>query len=91
VNSHRVWLITGTSSGFGRAIAEARRSFDAGPWASMPPAERTRILHALVDHIEANVDLIKLAAGSDDRFFRASISLSISTSSGTKLLLFKIE
>ncbi|HEY3118886.1 MAG TPA: asparaginase [Chloroflexota bacterium] len=27
-----------------------------------------------VDHIETNVDLIKLVAGSDDRFFRASIA-----------------
>ncbi len=39
---------------FGRAIAEARRSFDDGPWAGMTPFERARVVHALVDHIEAN-------------------------------------
>ena len=39
---------------FGRAIAEARRAFDDGPWASMPPRERARILHVFVDHVEAN-------------------------------------
>ena len=39
---------------FGRAIAEARQAFDDGPWATMPAAERARMLHALLDHIEAN-------------------------------------
>jgi aldehyde dehydrogenase (NAD+) len=39
---------------FGRAVAEARQAFDEGPWATMPTAERARMLHALIDHIEAN-------------------------------------
>ena len=39
---------------FGRAIAEARQAFDEGPWPTMPVAERARVLHALIDHIEAN-------------------------------------
>ena len=34
-----------------RAIAEARRSFDEGDWADLPPAERARALHALLDHL----------------------------------------
>jgi aldehyde dehydrogenase (NAD+) len=39
---------------FGRAIAEARRAFDDGPWASMAPTERARIVHAFIDHVDAN-------------------------------------
>ena len=39
---------------FRHAIAEARRAFDDGPWPSMSAAERARIVHALVDHVEAN-------------------------------------
>jgi aldehyde dehydrogenase (NAD+) len=39
---------------FGRAVTEARQAFDDGPWAAMPAAERARMLHALIDHIEAN-------------------------------------
>ncbi|MGV0046840.1 aldehyde dehydrogenase family protein [Mycobacterium colombiense] len=35
-----------------RAITEARRSFDSGVWADMPPAERARVLHAFIDHVE---------------------------------------
>jgi aldehyde dehydrogenase (NAD+) len=41
-------------SEFRRAIAEARRAFDEGPWPSMTAAERARLVHALIDHIEAN-------------------------------------
>ncbi|OBK79112.1 aldehyde dehydrogenase family protein [Mycobacterium sp. 1164985.4] len=41
-----------------RAIAEARRSFDAGVWADQPVAERARTLHAFIDHIEANADTV---------------------------------
>jgi aldehyde dehydrogenase (NAD+) len=39
-----------------RAIAEARRSFDAGTWAENTPAERARVLHALLDHVAASHD-----------------------------------
>ena len=52
---------------FGRAIAEARRAFDEGPWASMPAAERAKVLHALIDHLEASgpalVDTMMVEAG----------------------------
>ena len=41
---------------FRRAIAEARRAFDEGPWPSMSGAERARYVHALLDHIEANAE-----------------------------------
>jgi aldehyde dehydrogenase (NAD+) len=43
---------------FRRAVAEARRAFDEGPWPSMSGAERAKFVHALVDHIEANADTL---------------------------------
>ena len=39
---------------FGRAVADARRAFDAGTWATAAPAERARVVHAFVDHVETN-------------------------------------
>ena len=39
-----------------RAIAEARQSFDNGVWADVPARDRARVLHALLDHIEASHD-----------------------------------
>jgi aldehyde dehydrogenase (NAD+) len=38
----------------GRAISEARRSFDQGVWADLPASERAHMLYALLDHIEAS-------------------------------------
>jgi aldehyde dehydrogenase (NAD+) len=35
-----------------RAITEARRSFDDGTWADLPPRDRAKALHALLDHVE---------------------------------------
>jgi len=43
---------------FRRAIAEARRAFDEGPWPTMTAAERSRMVHALVDHVEASADAL---------------------------------
>ena len=50
-----------------RAIAEARSSFDEGVWADRPVAERARILHVFLDHVEASretlIDTIMGEAG----------------------------
>ncbi len=35
------------------AIQAARTAFDCGPWAAMSPGERSRIMHKLVDALEA--------------------------------------
>jgi acyl-CoA reductase-like NAD-dependent aldehyde dehydrogenase len=35
------------------AIKAARTAFDSGPWPSMAPGERSRIMHAIVDALEA--------------------------------------
>jgi aldehyde dehydrogenase (NAD+) len=40
------------------AIQAARTCFDAGEWPAMSPGERSRLLHALVDAIEARQDEI---------------------------------
>jgi len=40
------------------AAAEARGAFDEGPWSTMPAAERAGLLHALIDHIEADGDAL---------------------------------
>jgi len=37
-----------------RAIGAARDCFDRGTWADAPVAERARVLHALLDHVEAS-------------------------------------
>ena len=39
-----------------RAIIEARRTFDVGVWADLPPIERARTLRALLDYIQAAKD-----------------------------------
>ena len=38
---------------FERAILEARRSFDAGVWADRTAADRARVLHRFLDHLES--------------------------------------
>jgi acyl-CoA reductase-like NAD-dependent aldehyde dehydrogenase len=38
------------------AISAARAAFDGGPWPSLAPDERSRILHSLVDALEAHQD-----------------------------------
>ncbi|MCB0137373.1 MAG: aldehyde dehydrogenase family protein, partial [Caldilineaceae bacterium] len=47
------------------AIAAAREAFDDGYWANMSPGERSRLLHALVDAIEARQDEIAEAEMRD--------------------------
>jgi acyl-CoA reductase-like NAD-dependent aldehyde dehydrogenase len=41
-----------------RAVAAAREAFTEGPWASMPPAGRERLMLALADAIEARAEEI---------------------------------
>jgi aldehyde dehydrogenase (NAD+) len=38
------------------AVAAARQAADAGPWPTLPPAERSRALHRLADAFEARID-----------------------------------
>ena len=41
-----------------RAITAARRSFDDGVWTDLAVADRARVLHALLDHLDANRDVL---------------------------------
>lgn len=50
----------GSSEDAGRAIAAARRAFDAGPWARMSGAERAAILHRVADGILQQQDELGL-------------------------------
>ena len=43
---------------FERAIAEARRSFDNGVWAELPVADRAKTLHAFIDYIEGQREIL---------------------------------
>jgi len=38
------------------AVRAARRAFESGPWAAMHPRERGKLLYALADRIEAEID-----------------------------------
>ncbi|MQY27552.1 Geranial dehydrogenase [Nocardia sp. RB56] len=71
-----------------RAIAEARRSFDAGVWAELPAADRALVLRRLLDHIEAAHDTLVptmvAEAGQPLRFaessqFRSGLALARQT------------
>jgi acyl-CoA reductase-like NAD-dependent aldehyde dehydrogenase len=81
---------------FERAIAEARRAFDEGPWASMPPTERARTLHAFVDHVEANgaalVETMVAEAGQPVVFAEfAQLNSGISLARGTIDLFLSMQ
>lgn len=46
----------GTSGDIDKAVGAARTAFESGPWASMTPAARSRILWQIADLMEANID-----------------------------------
>ena len=51
--SHVADVASASPAEAGRAVAEARRSFDSGIWAGLPAADRARALREFLDHIEA--------------------------------------
>ena len=73
---------------FERAIAEARRASDEGPWATMAATERARVLHGLVDHVEANgaalVETMVAEAGQPTMFAEfAQLNMGVTLARGT--------
>ncbi len=59
-----------------RAVAEARTSFDAGVWSALPAGERAKVLHALLDYVQAAhvplVNTLVAEAGQPTRFAEMS-------------------
>src|SRR6516162_7278864 len=49
-----------------RAVRAARAAFESGPWPSMPPVERAKLLWRLADGIEAAADEIAYVVGLDN-------------------------
>jgi phenylacetaldehyde dehydrogenase len=46
----------GAAIDINRAVAAARKAFDAGKWRTLAPSQRARLLFALADRIEARAD-----------------------------------
>lgn len=62
----------------GQAVAEARRSFDSGVWADVPPVERARVLRGFLDHIEASGEALvatMVAEAGQPVFFAEGLQL----------------
>jgi len=59
-------VAAGTEADIDAAVREARKAFEAGPWPSMTPAQRARLLLKLADLIEANGDEIALLESLDN-------------------------
>jgi phenylacetaldehyde dehydrogenase len=56
----------GAEADIDAAVRAARQAFEAGPWPSMTPAQRARLLLKLADLIEANGDEIALLESLDN-------------------------
>ena len=55
----------GTAEDGTRAVTAARTAFDEGPWPSMTPKERARILHAVADAVDAHRDELAMLETRD--------------------------
>ncbi len=66
----------GDSEDIDRAVKTARAAFETGPWATMTPSERGRILHRLGDN------LAMVNGDTDSERFFALITLCIRASGG---------
>jgi phenylacetaldehyde dehydrogenase len=48
----------GSAADVDRAVAAARQALDGGPWRSMTPSERSRLLWKMADLMEADIDAL---------------------------------
>ncbi|MEM8917422.1 MAG: aldehyde dehydrogenase family protein [Pseudomonadota bacterium] len=64
-----------------KAIAAARRAFEAGPWPEMKPGERSRLIYQIADKMEAHAEelaqLETLDNGKPINFARGDVFASI--------------
>jgi phenylacetaldehyde dehydrogenase len=56
----------GEEADIDRAVRAARRAFDRGPWASMTPADRSKIIWNIGELIEANLEELALLESLDN-------------------------
>jgi 5-carboxymethyl-2-hydroxymuconic-semialdehyde dehydrogenase len=58
--THAVYatVASGTSADVDRAVGAARRAFETSGWATMPSRQRSEVLRAIADQIEARADVI---------------------------------
>jgi phenylacetaldehyde dehydrogenase len=56
----------GSAPDIDAAVRAARRAFDEGPWSTMPPTERARLLWRLSDAIEARAEELALLETLDN-------------------------
>ncbi len=56
----------GGAADIDRAVRAARTAFESGPWPTMPPVERARLLWKLADRVEAAADEIAYVLSLDN-------------------------
>ena len=56
----------GDSAEIDRAVAAARRAFESGPWRSMSPSERSRLIYRLADKLEERLEDFALLESLDN-------------------------
>jgi phenylacetaldehyde dehydrogenase len=56
----------GDSADIDRAVAAARRAFESGPWPSMSPSERSRLIYRLADKLEERLEDFALLESLDN-------------------------
>lgn len=67
-----------------RAVAAARRAFDDGRWANMPPAGRKKVLHRIADLIEQKAtELTVLGVRDNGTEFNMAINAEAGSAAGT--------
>lgn len=59
-------IAAGDAADIDLAVRAARSAFDTGPWPSMPPAQKARLLNRLADLIEANAEEFALIESLDN-------------------------
>src|SRR5262245_43566619 len=59
------WVAEGDAADVDAAVLAAREAVEHGPWSTMAPAERKRVLFAVADAIDAHTDELALTESLD--------------------------
>ncbi|MFZ1468436.1 MAG: aldehyde dehydrogenase family protein [Paracoccaceae bacterium] len=79
-------LAVASGADVGRACAAARKAFDDGRWAGMPPAGRKAVLHRLADLIDANAAELAVLGVRDNG---TEISMALKAEPGSAAQTFR--